>query len=164
MIHKWRCSRYDAQSEGDLRARCQYFRSLNTPLWQSPLIIMPLSEGLRFAVASPVLSTSARCAPLLPQQMRYRLNDGQFPSFSARAWTARKFWTVGHRCGAGMPNGRTLASQARTRVRPACRWPAGTLAALLAKRLLAPSPAHLAFCCVEPCKGAVPCWLAVRAW
>lgn len=40
--------------------RCQDFRSLNGFLWQSPLIIMSLTGGLWFAVASFALSTSAR--------------------------------------------------------------------------------------------------------
>jgi len=40
--------------------RCQDFRSLNGFLWQSPLIIMSLTGGLWFAVASFALSDSAR--------------------------------------------------------------------------------------------------------
>ncbi len=40
--------------------RCQDFRSLNGFLWQSPLIIMSLTGGLWFAVASFALSNSAR--------------------------------------------------------------------------------------------------------
>ena len=40
--------------------RCEDFRSLNGFLWQSPLIIMSLTGGLWFAVASFSLSTSAR--------------------------------------------------------------------------------------------------------
>ena len=40
--------------------RCEDFRSLNGILWQSPLIIMSLTGGLWFAVASFALSTSAR--------------------------------------------------------------------------------------------------------
>ena len=40
--------------------RCQDFRSLNGFLWQSPLIIMSLTGGLWFAVASFALSTGAR--------------------------------------------------------------------------------------------------------
>jgi hypothetical protein len=40
--------------------RCEDFRSLNGFLWQSPLIIMSLTGGLWFAVASFALSTSAR--------------------------------------------------------------------------------------------------------
>lgn len=45
--------------------RCQDFRSLNGFLWQSPLIIMSLTGGLWFAVASFALSTSARSMLLL---------------------------------------------------------------------------------------------------
>jgi hypothetical protein len=40
--------------------RCQDFRSLNGFLWQSPLIIMSLTGGLWFAVASFALSDAAR--------------------------------------------------------------------------------------------------------
>ena len=40
--------------------RCQDFRSLNGFLWQSPLIIMSLTGGLWFAVASFALSAGAR--------------------------------------------------------------------------------------------------------
>ncbi len=40
--------------------RCEDFRSLNGFLWQSPLIIMSLTGGLWFAVASFALSDSAR--------------------------------------------------------------------------------------------------------
>jgi len=40
--------------------RCQDFRSLNGFLWQSPLIIMSLTGGLWFAVASFALSNAAR--------------------------------------------------------------------------------------------------------
>ncbi|MES0198869.1 hypothetical protein [Mesorhizobium sp. M0011] len=40
--------------------RCQDFRSLNGFLWQSPLIIMTLTGGLWFAVASFDMSLSAR--------------------------------------------------------------------------------------------------------
>lgn len=40
--------------------RCEDFRSLNGFLWQSPLIIMSLTGGLWFAVASFALSASAR--------------------------------------------------------------------------------------------------------
>lgn len=40
--------------------RCEDFRSLNGFLWQSPLIIMSLTGGLWFAVASFALSNSAR--------------------------------------------------------------------------------------------------------
>ena len=40
--------------------RCQDFRSLNGFLWQSPLIIMTLTGGLWFAVASFSLSDMAR--------------------------------------------------------------------------------------------------------
>ena len=40
--------------------RCGDFRSLNGFLWQSPLIIMTLTGGLWFAVASFALSESAR--------------------------------------------------------------------------------------------------------
>lgn len=40
--------------------RCEDFRSLNGFLWQSPLIIMTLTGGLWFAVASFALSDSAR--------------------------------------------------------------------------------------------------------
>jgi hypothetical protein len=40
--------------------RCQDFRSLNGFLWQSPLIIMSLTGGLWFAVASFALSVDAR--------------------------------------------------------------------------------------------------------
>lgn len=40
--------------------RCQDFRSLNGFLWQSPLIIMSLTGGLWFAVASFSLSDTAR--------------------------------------------------------------------------------------------------------
>lgn len=40
--------------------RCEDFRSLNGFLWQSPLIIMSLTGGLWFAVASFPLSEAAR--------------------------------------------------------------------------------------------------------
>ena len=40
--------------------RCEDFRSLNGFLWQSPLIIMTLTGGLWFAVASFAISDSAR--------------------------------------------------------------------------------------------------------
>lgn len=40
--------------------RCEDFRSLNGFLWQSPLIIMTLTGGLWFAVASFALSDGAR--------------------------------------------------------------------------------------------------------
>jgi len=40
--------------------RCEDFRSLNGFLWQSPLIIMSLTGGLWFAVASFALSDAAR--------------------------------------------------------------------------------------------------------
>jgi hypothetical protein len=40
--------------------RCDDFRSLNTFLWQSPLIIMTLTGGLWFAVASFDISNTAR--------------------------------------------------------------------------------------------------------
>jgi hypothetical protein len=40
--------------------RCEDFRSLNGFLWQSPLIIMSLTGGLWFAVASFALSDTAR--------------------------------------------------------------------------------------------------------
>ncbi|RYE51755.1 MAG: hypothetical protein EOP21_00530 [Hyphomicrobiales bacterium] len=40
--------------------RCEDFRSLNGFLWQSPLIIMSLTGGLWFAVASFAISNSAR--------------------------------------------------------------------------------------------------------
>ena len=40
--------------------RCEDFRSLNGFHWQSPLIIMTLTGGLWFAVASFALSDSAR--------------------------------------------------------------------------------------------------------
>lgn len=40
--------------------RCADFRSLNGFLWQSPLIIMTLTGGLWFAVASFEISVSAR--------------------------------------------------------------------------------------------------------
>ena len=45
--------------------RCQDFRSLNGFLWQSPLIIMTLTGGLWFAVASFALSTEARTMLLI---------------------------------------------------------------------------------------------------
>lgn len=45
--------------------RCQDFRSLNGFLWQSPLIIMTLTGGLWFAVASFDLSPSARSMLLI---------------------------------------------------------------------------------------------------
>jgi len=45
--------------------RCQDFRSLNGFLWQSPLIIMSLTGGLWFAVASFALSNAARSMLLL---------------------------------------------------------------------------------------------------
>jgi hypothetical protein len=45
--------------------RCQDFRSLNGFLWQSPLIIMSLTGGLWFAVASFALSESARAMLLV---------------------------------------------------------------------------------------------------
>jgi hypothetical protein len=40
--------------------RCEDFRSLNGILWQTPLIIMTLTGGLWFAVASFALSDAAR--------------------------------------------------------------------------------------------------------
>lgn len=40
--------------------RCEDFRSLNGFLWQSPLLIMTLTGGLWFAVASFELSDGAR--------------------------------------------------------------------------------------------------------
>lgn len=40
--------------------RCEDFRSLNGFLWQSPLIIMSLTGGLWFAVASFALSDAGR--------------------------------------------------------------------------------------------------------
>ncbi len=53
-----------AAEERDQKAiyeqRCEDFRSLNGFLWQSPLIIMTLTGGLWFAVASFALSDSAR--------------------------------------------------------------------------------------------------------
>jgi len=45
--------------------RCQDFRSLNGFLWQSPLIIMTLTGGLWFAVASFDMSTGARSMLLI---------------------------------------------------------------------------------------------------
>lgn len=45
--------------------RCQDFRSLNGFLWQSPLIIMTLTGGLWFAVASFDISADARSMFLL---------------------------------------------------------------------------------------------------
>jgi hypothetical protein len=45
--------------------RCEDFRSLNGILWQSPLIIMTLTGGLWFAVASFALSNAARSMLLL---------------------------------------------------------------------------------------------------
>ncbi|VVT10243.1 conserved membrane hypothetical protein [Sphingomonas sp. EC-HK361] len=45
--------------------RCADFRSLNGFLWQSPLIIMSLTGGLWFAVASFPLSDPARSMLLL---------------------------------------------------------------------------------------------------
>lgn len=45
--------------------RCEDFRSLNGFLWQSPLIIMSLTGGLWFAVASFALSDSARSMLLI---------------------------------------------------------------------------------------------------
>ena len=45
--------------------RCEDFRSLNGFLWQSPLLIMTLTGGLWFAVASFELSDSARAMLLL---------------------------------------------------------------------------------------------------
>ena len=45
--------------------RCQDFRSLNGFLWQSPLIIMSLTGGLWFAVASFALSETARTMLLI---------------------------------------------------------------------------------------------------
>jgi len=45
--------------------RCEDFRSLNGFLWQSPLIIMSLTGGLWFAVASFALSSSARSMLLI---------------------------------------------------------------------------------------------------
>jgi hypothetical protein len=45
--------------------RCQDFRSLNGFLWQSPLIIMTLTGGLWFAVASFDISTGARSMLLI---------------------------------------------------------------------------------------------------
>lgn len=45
--------------------RCQDFRSLNGILWQSPLIIMSLTGGLWFAVASFALSESGRTMLLI---------------------------------------------------------------------------------------------------
>lgn len=45
--------------------RCQDFRSLNGFLWQSPLIIMSLTGGLWFAVASFALSAGARSMLLM---------------------------------------------------------------------------------------------------
>lgn len=45
--------------------RCQDFRSLNGFLWQSPLIIMSLTGGLWFAVASFALSAGARSLLLM---------------------------------------------------------------------------------------------------
>lgn len=45
--------------------RCEDFRSLNGFLWQSPLLIMTLTGGLWFAVASFELSDEARSMLLL---------------------------------------------------------------------------------------------------
>lgn len=45
--------------------RCEDFRSLNGFLWQSPLIIMTLTGGLWFAVASFDISDRARSMLLL---------------------------------------------------------------------------------------------------
>ncbi len=45
--------------------RCQDFRSLNGFLWQSSLIIMTLTGGLWFAVASLDMSTGARSMLLI---------------------------------------------------------------------------------------------------
>lgn len=45
--------------------RCEDFRSLNGFLWQSPLIIMTLTGGLWFAVASFAISNSARSMLLI---------------------------------------------------------------------------------------------------
>lgn len=45
--------------------RCEDFRSLNGFLWQSPLIIMSLTGGLWFAVASFALSDAARTMLLI---------------------------------------------------------------------------------------------------
>lgn len=45
--------------------RCEDFRSLNGFLWQSPLIIMTLTGGLWFAVASFALSDTARSMLLI---------------------------------------------------------------------------------------------------
>ena len=44
---------------------CQDFRSLNGFLWQSPLIIMSLTGGLWFAVASFALTETARTMLLI---------------------------------------------------------------------------------------------------
>jgi hypothetical protein len=40
--------------------RCEDFRSLNSFLWQSPIIIMTLTGGLWFAVATFAISNSGR--------------------------------------------------------------------------------------------------------
>lgn len=57
------------QIEGDQKViyeqRCNDFRSLNAFLWQSPLIIMTLTGGLWFAVASFDVSNGARSILLL---------------------------------------------------------------------------------------------------
>lgn len=45
--------------------RCEDFRSLNGFLWQSPLIIMTLTSGLWFAVASFEISDRARSMLLI---------------------------------------------------------------------------------------------------
>jgi hypothetical protein len=58
-----------AADEPDQKAvyeqRCEDFRSLNGILWQTPLIIMTLTGGLWFAVASFALSDAARSMLLL---------------------------------------------------------------------------------------------------
>ncbi|NYF33820.1 hypothetical protein [Sphingopyxis sp. JAI108] len=55
----------DRDQKAIYEQRCEDFRSLNGFLWQSPLIIMSLTGGLWFAVASFALSNSARSMLLI---------------------------------------------------------------------------------------------------
>lgn len=64
-IHEPRCSARGARSEGDYEQQCEDSRSLNGFLWQSPLIIMTLTGGVWFAVASFAISNSARAMLLV---------------------------------------------------------------------------------------------------